>query len=92
MAAPATIAAPLPGRRFGWAGDALRVLAPFAAAILFGAIILWATGRDAIETYRLLVHYSLGDWTAIEQEIEEEPSRHSSITSYDAPSGPFGDG
>ena len=65
MAAPATIAAHLPGRRFSWAGDVLRILAPFAAAILFGAIILWATGRDAIETYRLLIHYSLGDWTAI---------------------------
>ncbi len=62
MGTPAPLAPPLASRRVGWAADAARVFAPFAAALLVGAIILWATGRNAIETYRLLAHYSLGDW------------------------------
>jgi general nucleoside transport system permease protein len=62
--APATIAAPVASRRLTWAIDAARILAPFVAALLIGAIILWATGRDAIETYRLLARYSFGDWSA----------------------------
>src|SRR6266550_3440139 len=65
MDAPTTLASPLESRGLRWAIDAARVLAPFAAALLVGAIILWATGRNAIETYRLLAHYSLGDWSAI---------------------------
>jgi general nucleoside transport system permease protein len=65
MGTPAPLAPPLASRRVGWAADAARVFAPFAAAILVGAIILWATGRNAIETYRLLAHYSFGDWSAI---------------------------
>lgn len=63
--APAALAAPVAPRRFGWIADVARVLAPFVVALLVGAIILWATGRDAIETYRLLARYSLGDWSAI---------------------------
>ena len=54
MDAPTTLASPLESRGLRWAIDAARVLAPFAAALLVGAIILWATGRNAIETYRLL--------------------------------------
>src|SRR6266536_1733820 len=65
MDAPAPLASPLAARGLGWAVGAARIIAPFAAALLVGAIILWATGRNAIETYRLLAHYSLGDWSAI---------------------------
>src|SRR6266498_1774368 len=65
MDAPAPLASPLAARGLGWAVGAARLIAPFAAALLVGAIILWATGRNAIETYRLLAHYSLGDWSAI---------------------------
>src|SRR5438876_12144978 len=65
MDAPTTLASPPESRGLRWAIDAVRVFAPFAAALLVGAIILWATGRNAIETYRLLAHYSLGDWSAI---------------------------
>jgi general nucleoside transport system permease protein len=65
MDAPAPLPSPYVARGRGWAVDTARVIAPFAAALLVGAIILWATGRNAIETYRLLAHYSLGDWSAI---------------------------
>lgn len=43
----------------------LQLLGPFAIAILVGAVVLFASGRDAIGTYWLLVQESLGGTTQI---------------------------
>jgi simple sugar transport system permease protein len=61
-----SIAAPAGARparlRFG---SALWALLPFVLALLVGAVILWATGRDAAHFYRLLAQESLGSRDAL---------------------------
>ena len=63
--APAVLPQPLLARRLGRAVELVWALTPFVTALLVGAIILWATGRNAVDTYRLLVRYSFGDRDAI---------------------------
>jgi general nucleoside transport system permease protein len=58
--APATLAPELPIRPAGRALELLRALVPFAIAIAVGAVILWATGRDAVDTYHLLARSAFG--------------------------------
>jgi simple sugar transport system permease protein len=55
----------LPGLTAGRAVALGRVLLPFVSAIALGAVVLWATGRDAPHVYWLLAQHSLGDRTAL---------------------------
>jgi simple sugar transport system permease protein len=57
--------APVPRRPFRvWVASGIEVLAPFLIALLAGAIVLAATGRDAAGTYRLLLEQAFGSRVA----------------------------